>query len=201
MSPIISWKDKRCQDYINQWNNSFIIKSLNKISSICNSIIESNLFLSGKFFKFKHQMASIKLNWYLKENQELQKYKEIYFGTIDTWLIWYFSKAKYHITDASNASSTGIYHPDTKNWYKPLIYLLNLNHLIFPRIIKTFCNDENIELQINGISLKLISLCADQQASAYGSLCFEKNDVKVTLGTGLFVDCNSSTSVVHSGLL
>jgi len=33
------------------------------------------------------------------------------FGTIDSWLLWKLTRNKQHITDYSNASSTGLFDP------------------------------------------------------------------------------------------
>lgn len=38
------------------------------------------------------------------------------FGTLETWLLYKFSKSKLHITDISNASATGFYDPFVCQW-------------------------------------------------------------------------------------
>ncbi|EPZ56527.1 FGGY family of carbohydrate kinase, N-terminal domain protein [[Clostridium] sordellii ATCC 9714] len=65
--------------------------------------------------------SATKIKWIL-DNVEGAKEKakngELLFGTVDTWLIWNFTRGKVHVTDYSNASRTMLYNIKELKWMK-----------------------------------------------------------------------------------
>ena len=59
-----------------------------------------------------------KLNGYLEnvKNAKNNLNKDnLFFGTIDTWLLWNLTEGRSHLTDITNASRTMIFDPKKKN--------------------------------------------------------------------------------------
>uniref|UniRef100_A0A667ZWB3 Glycerol kinase 5 n=1 Tax=Myripristis murdjan TaxID=586833 RepID=A0A667ZWB3_9TELE len=46
---------------------------------------------------------------------------------------------------------------------------------------------------IFGVSIPIMSVMADQQAAMFGQCCFDTGDVKITMGTGTFMDINTGS--------
>ncbi|WP_282456964.1 FGGY family carbohydrate kinase [Chitinophaga sedimenti] len=55
------------------------------------------------------------------------------FGTIDSWLVWNFSKGQLHITDVSNASRTLLYNIHTMSWDRELLDIRAYRHQCCPK--------------------------------------------------------------------
>uniref|UniRef100_A0A3B5LJ88 Glycerol kinase 5 n=1 Tax=Xiphophorus couchianus TaxID=32473 RepID=A0A3B5LJ88_9TELE len=109
------------------------------------------------------------------------------FGTIDTWLLFKLTKGRVHATDYSNASSTGIFDSYQMCWSQFLCSLVSLPLSIFPQV-------ENTGFPSMGWRvLEFFVPMADQQAAMFGECCFDVGDVKITMGTGTFMDINTGS--------
>ncbi|MED6235170.1 putative glycerol kinase 5, partial [Ataeniobius toweri] len=113
------------------------------------------------------------------------------FGTIDTWLLFKLTKGRVHATDYSNASSTGMFDSYQMCWSGFLCSLVSLPLSIFPQVENTGHNFGSIDPSIFGVSIPIMSVMADQQAAMFGECCFDVGDVKITMGTGTFMDINT----------
>uniref|UniRef100_A0A8B9KVJ5 Glycerol kinase 5 n=1 Tax=Astyanax mexicanus TaxID=7994 RepID=A0A8B9KVJ5_ASTMX len=113
------------------------------------------------------------------------------FGTIDTWLLYKLTKGLVHATDYSNASSTAIFDSYQMCWSGFLCSLLSLPLSIFPKVQNTSHNFGSSDPSIFGVPIPIMSVMADQQAAMFGECCFHTGDVKITMGTGTFMDINT----------
>jgi len=78
--------------------------------------------------------SGVKLKW-LQENLINLRGKEIYWGTIDSWLIWKLTKNKNHVIDCTNASRTLLMDIKSLEWSQDLINTLGiLQNFKFPEI-------------------------------------------------------------------
>ena len=60
--------------------------------------------------------SATKLKWILDEVPGVRERAErgdLYFGTVETWLIWKMTKGKVHVTDYTNASRTMLFNIHT----------------------------------------------------------------------------------------
>src|SRR5690606_10253037 len=57
---------------------------------------------------------------------------EVYFGTIDTWLLYCLTKGRQYLTDHTNASRTMLFNIHRMEWDSDLIALLGLEGLQLP---------------------------------------------------------------------
>ncbi|XP_061833691.2 glycerol kinase 5 isoform X2 [Nerophis lumbriciformis] len=115
------------------------------------------------------------------------------FGTIDTWLLFKLTKGRTHATDYSNASSTGIFNAYQMCWSQSLCSLVSLPLSIFPKVENTDHEFGSTDPSIFGVSIPIMSVMADQQAAMFGECCYNVGDVKITMGTGTFMDINTGS--------
>ena len=131
---------------------------------------------------------------------------EIYFGTVDTYLVWKLTEGKCHITDVTNASRTMLFNINTLSWDPDLLSMFGIPECILPRVVS---NSEEYGIatklyQIDESSdIPIASIIGDQQASLFGQCCFDVGSVKNTYGTGCFMLMNTKNRAVYSknGLL
>ncbi len=197
-SNIVTWQDKRAAVFAKQTTNSGYFKSIRSLSNFVFHLTHSPRFLTASQMQFNSDYASIRTYYHLLNNPELNKAihkkdNSIIWGTIDTWIIWNLTKDHLHATDFSNASSTGMYDPFTLSWNSMLLSKFKIPASILPEI-----RDTNAEYGITSLfgngDIVIHSCVADQQASMFGQCCFQPGEMKVTNGTGSFVDLNTGDS-------
>lgn len=109
---------------------------------------------------------------------EIQK-EEAYFGTLDSYLTYRLTGE--YVSDITNATLTGLIHPKT---LKPLSIVSRILGTpdYSPRIV------DNVETIGEIGNMEFSVLIADQQAATVAEGCLKKGRVKITNGTGSFVD-------------
>ncbi|OAD62930.1 Putative glycerol kinase 5 [Eufriesea mexicana] len=98
-----------------------------------------------------------------------------------------------HVTDVSSASATGLFDPFTMCWSYVMINLLKLPNSIFPEVMDTCGNFGVTPKDVFGVEIPILCSMADQSASLFGSGCTQPGDLKITMGTGTFVNVNSGS--------
>jgi putative glycerol kinase 5 len=94
-----------------------------------------------------------------------------------------------HITEPSNASSTGLYDPYQQNWGHMLLRIVGFPCEILPEIRNTAGAPlATVHPSVCGISIPIGAVVADAQCAAFGCGCLKENSLKISLGTGTFVD-------------
>jgi glycerol kinase len=154
-----------------------------------------------------------KIKWLLDNGSEDLKKEALngnaYFGTIDTWLIWWLTGGPNRgvfVTDVTNASRTMLMDLATLDWDPEILRILNIPRSMLPKITPSS------DPMTWGTTLKTgpfkaeIPVCGnlgDQQAALVGQACFTTGDVKNTYGTGCFLLMNTGHTIHHStsGLL
>ena len=64
----------------------------------------------GSILKLQNKMVTMRLLWTLIYNPEVKealKNNDVMYGTLDSWIIYKFSKL--HVTNISNSAATGIH--------------------------------------------------------------------------------------------
>jgi len=169
LSPIITWMDLRST--INYKKLPLKAKVASKLPFIGPALSPESL--------------GTKLKTYIIDNpsliDKLAKGKA-YAWNIDGYLT-YVLTGKY-MADPSTAALTGLIHPRT---FKPLgivYHLLNLPKIQIPGLAmhdSTSIKTSNGQAVIGG-------LIGDQQASSVGLECLDRGCMKISLGTGFFID-------------
>lgn len=122
---------------------------------------------------------------------------ELAFGTIDSWLIWNFSKAKLHITDVTNASRTLLFNIHTLQWDEELLQLLGIPKAILPEV-KSSAEYYGDAALFSSQKIPITGIAGDQQAALFGQMCTQPGMVKNTYGTGCFLMLNTGEKIIPS---
>ncbi|WP_298034077.1 glycerol kinase GlpK [uncultured Dysosmobacter sp.] len=188
--PAITWQDRRT------------VRMAEELAYEYNDLVlkKTGLMIDSYF-------SAVKYKWILDHIQKTgrsEKKKRLMAGTMDTWIIWKLTRGALHITDASTASRTMLFHLDENRWDEELISLFGLENLIFPEIQDSaarycFTDPE----AFFGARVPVSAILVDQQAALIGNGCVEQGSIKATYGTGCFMLMNTGDSVVRSshGLL
>ncbi|KAL7850872.1 hypothetical protein AOLI_G00212280 [Acnodon oligacanthus] len=190
----ISWQDLRAAEMVRSWNSSCTMKAVHGVMKMLHFLTRQKRFLAASLVVFTPQHVSLRLAWALRNIPQLRQAVDegtCLFGTIDTWLLYKLTKGSVHATDYSNASSTAIFDSYQMCWSGFLCSLLSLPLSILPRVHNTSHNFGSSDPSIFGVPIPITSLMADQQAAMFGECCFDTGDVKITMGTGTFMDINT----------
>ncbi|NNF51426.1 MAG: glycerol kinase GlpK [Gammaproteobacteria bacterium] len=142
-----------------------------------------------------------KLEWLLDNvdgAREMAAGGKLAFGTIDSWLAWKLTGGKAHVTDATNASRTGLFNIHTQAWDPALLEQFNIPEAILPRVHDCVAEFGITDKTVLGASLPIFGIAGDQQAAAIGQGCFNEGDIKSTYGTGCFVLVNTGDKALNS---
>ncbi|MHC4405096.1 MAG: glycerol kinase GlpK [Planctomycetota bacterium] len=123
---------------------------------------------------------------------------EILFGTVDTWLIWRLTGGRRHVTDYSNASRTLLFNIHTLDWDDELLSILNVPRAMLPEALPSSHVYGQTDADLFGQPVPIAAAAGDQQAAAFGQVCFEPGSVKNTYGTGCFVLMNTGRQPTQS---
>jgi glycerol kinase len=115
----IVWQDRRqaafC-DQLKQQGHSDMIRS------------KTGLIIDAYF-------SGSKIKWILDNvagAREQAEAGKLAFGTVDSWLVWKFTRGAVHVTDITNASRTMLYNIRTQEWDKELLQLLDIPESLLP---------------------------------------------------------------------
>ncbi|XP_043277872.1 putative glycerol kinase 5 [Venturia canescens] len=188
----ITWKDLRADSMVKEWNSSVTMKGLRMGAHLLYTITRSKRFLAGSVLKLMNTQMTLRLSWALQNVPGLREAAtsgEAVFGGVDCWLLYKLTGQ--HVTDVSSASATGLFDPFTMSWASWAMDLFKLPPNIFPQVVDTAGNFGYTPKYIFGAEVPISCSMADQAASLFGSGCFRPGDLKVTMGTGTFVDVNT----------
>jgi glycerol kinase len=133
--------------------------------------------------------------------EEKAKAGQLYFGTVDSWLIYKMTGGKNHFTDVSNASRTMLYNIFDMNWDKELCALFGVPVSMLPEV-KDNASDYGEATFFQG-HVHIYGVAGDQQAALFGQCCYKEGESKNTYGTGCFMLMNTGNKPILSknGLL
>ncbi len=145
--------------------------------------------------------SGTKIKWIL-DNVEGARAKaergELLFGTVDTWLIWNFSKKERHITDPSNASRTLLCNIHTLDWDDELLEIFDIPRSMLPEIVPSSGVAAKIHPEFIGRAIPIAGIAGDQQAATFGNACLEPGMIKNTYGTGCFMLMHTGADAKNS---
>jgi glycerol kinase len=138
--------------------------------------------------------SSMKIRWLIENvpavSDALAK-DSCCFGTIDSFLANRLTNGEKHVTDCTNASRYNLMDIRTLSWSDEICQSLNIPISSLPTIVS---NSEIVGTVTAIPSLKgvpITSLIGDQHAALLGHGCIQKNQCKVTYGTGCFLLMNT----------
>lgn len=150
--------------------------------------------------------SATKIHWILENVPGARKDAEagnLLFGTVDSWLVWKFTKGARHVTDYTNASRTMLFNIHTLEWDEDILKELNIPKAMLPEVLPSSHVFGTTHKEIVGGEIPIAGIAGDQQAALFGQCCFSQGMVKNTYGTGCFLLMNTGEQPVESknGLL
>lgn len=121
---------------------------------------------------------------------------ELFFGTVDCYLVWRLTEGRVHATDATNAARTMLFNIHDNDWDADLCALLNVPMQMLPQVLD--CADDFGETTVFGPAIAIRGVAGDQQAATIGQACFKPGMIKSTYGTGCFALMNTGDQAVTS---
>lgn len=174
----ITWQDRRTQQICDR----LPVEDRKKIEDRTGIIMVPN-------------MSCTKIQWLMEEDRTVKKaisQSELLFGTIDSWLIWKLSGGAAHVTDYSNASTTGLLNALELKYDDWILNRLRIPREILPEIKSSSEVYAYTDPQVFFNARIPISGCAgDQPAAAFGQACLKPGMIKNTFGTGSFMILNT----------
>lgn len=174
----IVWQDRRTSAYCEELRE----KGYDKM------IFEKTGLVLDAYF------SATKIRWMLDNIEGIRaraEKGEVCFGTVDSWLVWKFTRGRYHITDVTNASRTMLYNIHTLQWDDELLELFGIPPSILPEVkpsSEVYCTTATT---LFSTKIPVSGIAGDQQAALFGQLCTEPGMTKATYGTGCFVMMNT----------
>lgn len=173
----IVWQDRRTSDFCNKLKNAGKSEMVQK---------KTGLIIDAYF-------SATKIAWIL-DNVEGAREKaeagQLCAGTMDTWLIWKFTRGKSHVTDITNASRTMLFNIFEDKWDKELLELFSIPESMLPEVKASSGLFAETSGDTTGFNIPIMGVAGDQQAALFGQLCLEPGMVKNTYGTGCFMIMN-----------
>ena len=145
--------------------------------------------------------SATKIKWILdnvKGARELANEGKLLFGTVETWLIWKFTKGKVHVTDYSNASRTMLFNINTLQWDDDILAELDIPKSMLPTPMPSSSIYGYTDASFLGAEVPIAGAAGDQQAALFGQTCFNEGEAKNTYGTGCFLLMNTGERPVFS---
>ena len=181
----IVWQDRRTSDYCDKLREDGYAEMIRK---------KTGLIIDAYF-------SATKIRWIL-DNVEGAREKanqgKLCFGTVDSWLIWKFSRGESHATDVTNASRTMLFNIKTLEWDNELLELFDIPRSMLPRVYSNSEIINHTSSTLFSTQIPIAAVAGDQQAALFGQLCLNKGMTKITYGTGCFMVMNTGEEIVES---
>lgn len=145
--------------------------------------------------------SATKIKWILDHVEgagKLASEGKLLFGTVETWLIWKFTKGAVHITDYSNASRTMLFNINELCWDEEILAELAIPKCMLPEAVPSSQVYGNTDPSFFGEAIPIAGAAGDQQAALFGQTCFYQGEAKNTYGTGCFLLMNTGEKPVFS---
>lgn len=181
-----------------------IVWQCRRTANICEQLIEEgyeDMIQKKTGLVVDAYFSGSKIGWLLDNVEgvrERAQRGEILAGTMDTWLIWNYTKGAEHVTDYTNASRTMLFNIDELCWDEELLGMFDIPACILPKVQDSSGHFGNIHKDWFGREIPITGVAGDQQSALFGQLCFDKGMAKNTYGTGCFLLMNTGEERIES---
>jgi glycerol kinase len=145
--------------------------------------------------------SATKIRWILDNVEgarEKAKQGKLAFGTVDSWLVWNFTKHALHVTDVTNASRTMLFNIHTLQWDGDLLEALDIPRSMLPEVRSSSEVYGPTVTTVFASKIPLAGIAGDQHAALFGQMCTKSGMVKNTYGTGCFLVMNTGAKPIES---
>jgi glycerol kinase len=181
----IVWQDRRTAAYCDHLKNEGLTESTRA---------KTGLIIDAYF-------SASKINWILNNVEgarQLADAGKLAFGTVDSWLVWKFTRGRVHVTDATNASRTMLYNIITQQWDEELLQIFGVPKSMLPEVKQSSEVYGETDTTIFASKIPIAGIAGDQQAALFGQMCIDNGMVKNTYGTGCFMLMNIGDHFISS---
>jgi glycerol kinase len=181
----IVWQDRRTADFCDELKEQGHEDTIRKKTGL---VIDS--YFSGT-----------KIRWILDNVEgarERAEKGELAFGTVDSWLVWKFTRGHVHVTDVTNASRTMLFNIITQEWDDELLSILGIPKSMLPEVKQSSEIYGETATTIFASKIPIAGIAGDQSAALFGQMCIDKAMVKNTYGTGCFMLMNIGEEFIES---
>lgn len=181
-----------------------IVWQCRRTSEYCDSLKAAGLterFRAKTGLVIDAYFSATKLRWILENVPGARRRAEngeLYFGTVECWLMWKLSGGKIHATDYSNASRTMLFNINTLQWDEDILKQLDIPACMLPTPMPSSGLFGFTDPQFLGGAIPIAGAAGDQQAALFGQTCFGPGEAKNTYGTGCFLLMNTGEKPVFS---
>lgn len=124
----------------------------------------------------------------------------LFFGTVDTWILYRLTGGKCYMTDHTNASRTMLFNIYELVWDEVLLEQLGLQGLKLPEVHSSAYAYGSSDFEgLLSAPLPIGAVIGDSQAAALGAGCFQRGEAKATLGTGSSIMMAVGEDLMHKG--
>lgn len=181
----IVWQDKRTAEFCDKLRKEGMAETVKE---------KTGLILDAYF-------SATKIRWILDHVEgarEKAAAGQLAFGTVDSWLVWNFTKGEKHVTDVTNACRTMLFNIHKMAWDKELLEVLDIPESMLPEV--RTCSEVygTSSGQFLSPGIPICGMAGDQQAALFGQMCVSPGMVKNTYGTGCFLVMNTGDKIVPS---
>lgn len=166
-----------------------VVWACKRSTALCATIKDQETWIQEKTgLIIDPYFSATKLLW-LVENTDGLKARiargEIFFGTVDTWLLFNLTGGRSYFTDYSNASRTMFFNLKELKWDAEILNGWNLKNLQLPQVKPSAAHYGRTNLfGLLKTQCPVTAMIGDSHAAMFGECCFDPGDVKMTLGTG-----------------
>lgn len=139
---------------------------------------------------------AVRIKWLLENDSALREMVskgEAFVGTLSSYVAYVASNR--YVNDLSNEALTGLIHPKTAKRLEIVYNLLGIPESVSPEIVDNCSHIGSMD------GVDFAALIADQQSAIIGSSCLGRDCLKITCGTGTFVDASVSDFTIPRGEL
>ncbi len=201
---MITWQDTRAGELAETYSKKSLLKIARVMGKFVGGVAKIIPSLRRRksiiraltlaYFKFGANQSIMHIRWLLDNNEDVKRAvreNRAAFGTVDSWIIWNLSKQ--HVTDYTNASATGLFDPFKLEWSDTLMKIVNISKSILPKIKDCMSDFGEITFLKD---VHITAVIADQQASLFSAGGINIGAMKITNGTGSFIDINVGSTPV-----
>ncbi|MBP0592419.1 glycerol kinase GlpK [Paraburkholderia sp. LEh10] len=181
----IVWQDRRTADFCDQLKARGL----------------EHTFRAKTGLPIDSYFSATKIRWILDNvdgAREKAKQGKLAFGTVDSWLVWNFTKHELHVTDVTNASRTMLFNIHTLQWDDELLDALDIPRSMLPEVRPSSEVYGPTKTTVFASKIPLAGIAGDQHAALFGQMCTRSGMVKNTYGTGCFLVMNTGTKPIES---
>ncbi|XP_013115565.2 putative glycerol kinase 5 [Stomoxys calcitrans] len=205
----ITWKDLRSDALVDEFNNGLTLKTINGVSYTLYLLTRSSRFLAGSVLKMMNGQVTLRLVYEMQNNKRLReglKRKCVRIELLDSWILYKLRSGNGknpnvdHISDVTACTATGLFDPFILDWSPMIKMISGIEISLLPKIVNNsytdfgHINPVDFGPEWQNCQIPITASISDQCAAIFGSQCFSKGDVKITMGTGAFLDLITGSS-------